>query len=140
MKVTIPMLLLLLALFVPACSSGGSPVSEQINTSPPTVVSPAAVMPTGVVLPAEETLSPDWQGIPIPPDALAGEGDEEGYVFTARVAVEQIRSFYEVELSRLGWESMPTDDASTMMFVRNDETLTISLLTKGDEVLVILSR
>jgi len=139
-KFTVPTILALFVLSVAACSRGKLPVSVPVNTSAPPVVPTATVMPTGIVLPTKETLPPDWQGIPILPEALLGEGDDEGYVFTARVTVEQVRMFYETELPILGWEAIPSTDASTLLFGKENENLIINIIAKGDEVLVLLTK
>lgn len=125
---------LLLILSIHACSRGELPVSD------PPIVSTIAVLPTETVVFTQEVLPSNWQGIPILPDALTGEGDGEGYVFTARSTLEQVRMFYETELPGLGWDSMPTEDVSTMIFVKNDETLTINVFAKEGEVLVLLTK
>jgi hypothetical protein len=107
------------------------------NTSAPQPETPdavAAIAPEGQ--PAAE-----WNGIPIMPNAIAGEGDEESYVFTVKATPQQVQEYYQLELGKLGWQLSVTGDgdSSLMMFTNNASvTLTISLITKGDEVLVLL--
>jgi hypothetical protein len=126
------------AVVLSACSTDTVPDSAPVITS--TLPAIAITLAADVVPPVTLLSSSDWQGIPIMPGALAGEGDEDGYVFTIRSAIEQVRAFYEAELPKLGWKSIPTEDASTMMFIRDDEALAISLMAKGDEILVLLTR
>lgn len=46
----------------------------------------------------------EWNGIPIMPGALAGETVEGTYQFTIAADFDAIKSFYETELSKLGYE------------------------------------
>lgn len=76
------------------------------------------------------------------PDAVAGEGDEEGYVFTIKATPQQVQEYYELELGKLGWQPFPQEDGevSLMLIFMNEDstTLTVSVIAKGDEVLVLL--
>jgi hypothetical protein len=44
------------------------------------------------------------------PGAVAGDGDEEGYVFTIKATPQQIREYYELELGKRGWQSSAEGD------------------------------
>jgi hypothetical protein len=81
-------------------------------------------------------------GTPIMPVAIAGEGDEEGHVFTIRATPQQVHDYYRLELGKLGWQSVAQGDgdSSTMLiFVTNTSaTLTVSIIAKHDEALVLL--
>lgn len=143
--------LLLLALIPAACSAQSIAVPTVASTAVP-VLTPIASTKT----PSSPTTTPDimaqlapegqpasqWDGIPIMPGATTGEGDAEGYVFTVKATLQQIKEFYNLELGKLGWQPLSTDeeDASlTLMFMNNaSATLTISVVTKGDEALVLL--
>jgi hypothetical protein len=107
------------------------PTLARTNTLPPTETSDGA--PEGQ--PASE-----WNGIPIMPEAIAGEGDEESYVFTIKATPQQVQEYYQLELGKLGWHPFATGDGdSSLVFINNtSETLTISTIAKGDEVLVLL--
>jgi hypothetical protein len=78
------------------------------------------------------------------PGAVAGEGDEESYVFTTHATLQQVREFYELEMGKLGWQSSVEGDGTTALmltFTKDaSETLTINVLAKGGEVLVLLSK
>ena len=86
----------------------------------------------------------EWEGIPIMPGATTGEGDEEGYVFIIRATPQEVQEYYQLELEKLGWQAFATDeDGSSLMLVFMNEasaTLTISVIAKGDEVLVLLGK
>ena len=115
------------------------PTLVLTNTSVPQTETPdavAAIAPEGQ--PAAE-----WNGIPIMPDAIAGEGDEESYVFTVKATPQQVQEYYQLELGKLGWQPFATGDGNSsslmLMFTNNaSATLTITIIAKGDEVLVLL--
>ncbi len=74
--------------------------------------------------------------------AIAGEGDEESYVFTIKATPQQVADYYQAELVPLGWQPFGTDnkDASLMLLFmdQSSATLTISIIAKGDDALVLL--
>jgi hypothetical protein len=76
------------------------------------------------------------------PGAIAGEGDEESYVFTIKATPQQVQDYYQVELGKLGWQPLGTEDRdSSLMFTNNaSATITISIIAKGEQVLVLLVR
>lgn len=140
-----------------ACSSFAQPTPTPLPTltftPPPTLT--ATLAPTSTPLPPTETqdaisaLAPEgepaleWQGIPIMPGAIAGDGDEEGYTFTIRATAQDVQAYYERELGKQGWELLAQaegDNSSLMLIFTNDDsgTLSVSILVKGDELLVLL--
>ena len=65
---------------------------------------PAQASPTAeVVLPSGAPLD-EWEGIPVMPGAISGEITADGYLFTTQVDLDEVTSFYETELSNLGFE------------------------------------
>lgn len=150
MKKSIAASLFLLMLVLAACTSFAQPTPTNVPTLTFTVI--PTFIATSTVLPFTETPdavtalvpegqpAPEWNGIPIMPDAIAGEGDEESYVFTVKATPQQVQDFYQAELIKLGWQSGATGDGdSSLIFMNNaSETLTVSIIAKGDEVLVLL--
>jgi hypothetical protein len=144
--------LLLLVLVLAACSSFTQPTSTALPTStviviPTLAATNTSLPPTGTpeavsALVPEGQPASEWNGIPIMPDAIAGEGDEESYVFTIKATPQQVQEYYELELGKLGWQPFATGDGDAslmLMFMNNaSETLTVNILVKGDEVLVLL--
>jgi hypothetical protein len=145
--------LFLLILVLAACSNLIQPNPTGIPTLTLTAV-PTLVL-TNTLLPPTETpdaaaaLVPEgqpaseWNGIPIMPDAIAGEGDQESYVFTIKATPQQVQDYYQLELGKLGWQPFGTGEGNStslmLMFTNNaSATLTISIIAKGDEVLVLL--
>ena len=153
MKKPIAANLLLLILFLSGCSNSIQTTPTIVSTLTLTVA--PTLIPTNTSLPSTEkteavsALVPEgrpaseWNGIPIMPNAIAGEGDEESYVFTVKATPQQVQEYYQLELVKLGWQPFATGDGNSsslmLMFTNNaSTTLTISLIAKGDEVLVLL--
>lgn len=140
MKKTIAVPLLLLALV--ACSDPAQP-TPAISESPTQI---AAVTLVPSPLPPSQTpagqFDAEWQGIPIMPGAMAGEGDEEGYVFTIRATSQQVQEYYQLELGKLGWQRFAQDNSGSSVMLSfvdsTSATLTVSILSNGEEVLVLL--
>jgi hypothetical protein len=142
----------LLILVLAACSSFRQPSPIAVPTITLTILPTLA--PTITFLSPTETpdavssLIPEgqpaseWNGIPIMPEAIAGEGDEESYVFTIKATPQQVQEYYQLELGKLGWQPFATGDGNSslmLMFTNNaSATLTISIIAKGDQVLVLL--
>jgi|SRR5215208_2327012 len=146
----------LLLLALAACSESIPPVATVVPTPTLAAIPALAVTtaPTNMSLPLTATsdvtskLDPqgqteaEWDGIPIMPGALTGEGDEESYVFTIQATSQQVQEYYQAELGKLDWQALAEGDgeASLMLIFTNDAaaTLSISIVTKGDEALVLL--
>ena len=146
-----PVIATLLLLALAACSEFVPPAATVVPT-PTFTASPALTVTTSLPLTATSDATSkldrqgqpeaEWDGIPIMPGALTGEGDEESYVFTIRATPQQVQEYYQAELGKLGWQSLAEGDgeASLMLIFTNDAsaTLSISIVTKADEVLVLL--
>ena len=123
---------------IPTLTLTAIPALTLISTPFPPTSAPDAV----AALAPEGQPASEWNGIPIMPDAIAGEGDEESYVFTIKATPQQVQEYYQLELGKLGWQPSATGDgdSSLTLIFTNDAsaTLTISLIAKGDNVLVLL--
>jgi hypothetical protein len=140
-KENIVVYLFLFVLILTSCSTSAQPTLTPVPTATFTVV--PTLMPTETPLPPTETpaAASQWNGIPIMPDASAGDGDEESYVFTIQATPQQIQEYYELELGKLGWQlsAREAGDASLILtFTKDVSALTVSVITKGDEALVLL--
>ncbi len=146
MKKHVVIHLFLFALILTACSSFAKPPSTPISASTFTAVPTltATHTPTSTPLPPTETpaTASEWNGIPIMPGALAGDGDEEGYVFTIKATPQQIQEYYELEIGKLGWQSSAEGDGVTSLTLTftNDasEIITVNVIAKDDKALVLL--
>ncbi|MCL4262502.1 MAG: hypothetical protein KJ069_04780 [Anaerolineae bacterium] len=75
----------------------------------------------------------EWNGMPIMPQAIAGEGNDESYAFIVEASPNEIQTFYEQELSKLGWSLLGVGEGETgailMVFQNGAEVASISILT-----------
>ena len=147
-----PIAAIVLILHLAACSSFVKSTPTAIPTSTFTAVPTLAPTNTSHQLTetpdAVEALLPEgqpaseWNGIPIMPNAIAGEGDAESYIFTVKATPQQVQDFYQTELRKLGWQSFAQGNGnSSLMLIFMDDastTLTVSIIMKGDEALVLL--
>ena len=132
----------LLLLMLSACSDKIqlTPAVTEVPTEVVTVTPAPSPLPPSQT--SESQPTKEWMGIPVMPGATTGEGDEEGYVFTIKATLQQVQDYYQVELASLGWQpsSQETSNASVILSFTDSAaaTLTVSILSKGDEVLVLL--
>ncbi len=115
-----------------------TPTQSPTETPVPATETPSAPvlrMPTGN--PAKE-----WEGIPIMPNAIAGEGDSKGYSFTIKASVDEIQKFYETKLAKLGWNAFAsgqgTTDAVMLIFMKDTAVLSISIIPQPDGIMYVL--
>ncbi len=92
-------------------------------------------LPSGV--PATE-----WQGIPIMPGAIAGEGNDQGYSFTIQSTLEEIQEFYEGELTALGWELLAAGQGETnsilLIFTKGNSTASLAIMPQADGIIYVM--
>ena len=131
----------LILLLLSACSGKIqlTPAVTEVSTEIATVTQVPSPLPTSHTPESQPTQV--WKGIPVMPGATAGEGDEEGYVFTIKATSQQVQDYYRVELARLGWQSSDQATGNSSVILRFTDsataTLTVSILAKGDEVLML---
>ncbi len=93
----------------------------------------------------EGTPVSEWNGIPIMPQATAGEEftDSSTYSFKVDASVKEAQEFYGAELIKLGWSSsfsMPGgDNVSVQLFQKDDGMLTVTITNVNGSVVVILT-
>lgn len=140
------LLVAILCSMLVACSSTVQATPSTTATAIPTRT--VTLPPTSSPIPSTETPkaqpTSEWNGIPIMPGAIAGEGDDEVYVFTIHATLQQVQEYYRFELEQLGWQSISQeeDDSSATLIFTDDASgmLTVSILSKGEESLVLLAR
>ena len=86
----------------------------------------------------------EWNGIPIMPQATAGqEFDSTTYSFKVGVTSQEVQDFYNTQLTNLGWTqpfNMPGGgEAALMLFEKNDKTLTITVAPVEGSIVVLLT-
>ena len=85
----------------------------------------------------------EWNGIPIMPQATAGqEFDSSTYSFKVGVTPKEVQDFYNAELTELGWNqpfNIPGEsDTAIMVFQKDDQTVTITITTFEGATVVLL--
>ena len=124
---------------IPTLTLSPTPTELPTNTPQPPTDTPdvlSALRPVGI--PDKE-----WKGIPIMPGAIAGNGDNEKYVFTINASLEAIQTYYERELSKSGWDLVTSgagDTGATMLIFNNGKPplMPISIIPDGDLMLVLI--
>lgn len=88
----------------------------------------------------------EWKGIPIMPQATAGQEftQKSAYSFKASVTMQEVQDFYSEKLVALGWNQpydIPSEeDAGLMIFQKGNNLLTISITSSEDACVVILTQ
>ncbi len=115
-----------------------TPTVRPTETSiPPSETSsePVLPMPSGTPLAS-------WNGIPIMPNAIAGDGDSAGYSFTILAEPDEVQDFYETGLAQLGWILFVTGQGSTdtviLMFTKGSDVLSMSIIPQPDGLIYVL--
>ncbi len=146
---------LFLVLFLVGCSAISAPTSTPtlpeptstftplptntptITPVPPTETPSEPVLPTPSGKPASE-----WEGIPVMPDAIAGDGDSQGYSFTVNASPDEIQQFYQKELEKLGWNLLAsgkgTTNAVIMIFTNDTGTASVSIFPQPDGIMLVM--
>jgi hypothetical protein len=89
------------------------------------------------------TPAADWNGIPIMPGALAGEGDELGYTFTTQSNAVEIQGFYESKLATQGYELLAVGEGNAnesvlLIFTKGEAIISLSIFHHEDLNVVLI--
>lgn len=86
----------------------------------------------------------EWRGIPIMPQATAGQEFDENntYSFKVNATVQEVQNFYNEQLAALDWTqpfSFPLEgDGGLMFFEKDGVNLTITITSLEGSVVVLL--
>ena len=86
----------------------------------------------------------EWRGIPILPQAIAGQEFSENntYSFKANVTAKEVQDFYTEKLAALGWSqpfSLPIESEGGLMVFRKDQdSLAVTITPSEGSVVVLL--
>jgi hypothetical protein len=123
---------------VPTSTSTAEPTVTSTETSRPKTETPSSVvlsMPSGTPLVS-------WEGFPIMPNAIAGEGDAEGYSFSISASSDEIQRFYEQELAILGWNMLGVGQGDTgaalLIFTEGASTASVGIFPQAEGVTLVL--
>jgi len=99
----------------------------------------------GDVLNPQGTPVQEWNGIPIMPQATAGQEFSENntYSFKGAMTVQEVQDFYSEQLTALGWNqpfSLPMEaEGGIIVFQKDNSTLTIAVTSAEGSTVVILT-
>ena len=92
-------------------------------------------------MPAGKPVS-NWEGIPVMPKAIAGDGDNQGYSYTIIGLPEVVQAYYEREMPKLGWEKFASGTGTTkailIFFQKGSDLATVSIIPQADNLLYVL--
>src|SRR5512138_1886979 len=137
----------ILAVPMLACGLISNPLSGAQNLAS-TAEAMASALPTGLpdvtkyMNPQGQPVA-EWNGIPILPQATAGEEFSKGtYSFRVNGVSEQdIQGFYNDKLKAAGWDSPFSAQGGSagglMLFTKESQVLTVTI-TKADQDMVVL--
>ena len=124
--------------FTPQPTLTETPTPQPSKTPvPPTATAEELVLP----LPEGEALA-EWRGIPIMPDATAGEEDEDIYTFVIEASPDDVLAYYERELAKQDYVLMAIgiNDAGEMkmlMFTGGNGALSIFFIPSEEGLLMV---
>ncbi len=88
---------------------------------------------------------PEWNGIPIMPQATAGQefSANNTYSFKATATAQEVQDFYNEKLTALGWTQpfkFPAEgNTAVMVFQKENGVLTITITTSDNTTVVLLT-
>lgn len=118
---------------------------EALPSMAPTLEALASSMPdVGNMLDPQGTPVQEWRGIPVMPQATAGQEFSENntYSFKANVTAKEVQDFYNQKLTDLGW-SQPFNvpfqaDGGLMVFRKDQNSLAVTVIASEGSVTVLL--
>ena len=99
----------------------------------------------GDFLNPQGTPAQEWKGIPIMPQATAGQefSERNTYSFKAPVTVKEVQDFYNQKLTALGWSQPFTlpggAEGGIMTFQKDNSTLVVTITSSDKSVVVLLT-
>lgn len=83
----------------------------------------------------------EWNGLPIMPQAIAGDEGSGSYYFTVAATADEIQAFYLEEMERLGWSSLGIGEGTTgallMIFQKETAVASVSILLFNETTMYI---
>jgi hypothetical protein len=134
-----------------ALATQGGLIITQVSGFATYVVPIETILPDPSALPnipsdifdPQSTPLPEWNGIPVMPQASAGDESDGIYVYKIAVTSQEIQDFYNAKLSDLGWESsfsLPMVGTTIMMYSKENQVLSITIMpTDGSDLIVMIT-
>jgi hypothetical protein len=118
---------------------------QALPSAIPTLQALASSIPDfGSMLDPQGIPVKEWRGIPIKPQATAGQEFPENntYSFKAQVTSQEVQDFYTQQLTALGWtQSFPgivQAEGGILVFQKEESGLTVTItVTEGTAVIIL---
>jgi hypothetical protein len=119
---------------------------QALPSAMPTLEALASALPDfSNIFNPQGTPVQEWRGIPVMPQATAGQEFAENNTYSFRVAAtaQEVQDFYNTQLEPLGWNqpfSFPLEDEGGIMVFQKDESvLTITIVASEGSLVVALT-
>ena len=119
---------------------------QALPSAVPTLEALASALPDfGNMFDPQGTPLQEWRGIPVMPQATAGQEFSENntYSFRATATVQEVQDFYEASLTPLGWNqpsSIPLGgEGGFLVFQKDNNVLTVTIVSSEGSVVVVLT-
>lgn len=124
-----------------------SVVSEETLQAIPSAFPTAEAFATSIAdsLDPQGTPVQEWRGVPIMPQAVAGQefSESDTYSFRVNATAQGVQEFYNQQLGTLGWTQpfeVPLEaEGGLLMFQKEDSNLMILIAPSEDALVVILT-
>ncbi len=120
---------------------------QALPSAIPSLEALASAMPDfGNYFDPQGTPVSEWNGIPVMPQATAGQEftDTKTYSFKVNATVKEVQDFYNDEMGKLGWSpmiSMPGEaNGAIQIFQKDNSVLTITIVDTDGTVVVVLTQ
>jgi hypothetical protein len=119
---------------------------QALPSAAPTLEALASALPDFEnIFNPEGTPVQEWRGIPVMPQATAGQEFAENNTYSFRVAAtaQEVQEFYNSQLEPLGWNqpfSFPLEaEGGIMVFQKDESVLTITIVSSEGSLVVALT-
>ncbi len=128
-------------------SAIASVIPEETLQALPSAIPSLEALATdfGNMFDPQGTPAQEWRGIPIMPQATAGQefSENSSYSFKAPATPQEVQDFYTEQLTALGWNqpfSFPVEaEGGILTFGKDNSTLLITITASEGTVVVLLT-
>lgn len=148
----------LVAAFLLACSLISNPINSVKNTANTaqaiasdavalatqaapfeTLIANPTILAVGDIFNPQGAPLAEWNGIPVMPQAAAGEEVTGLYSYTAAATTQEAIDYYKAQLTLLGWSEqfVQEGEPAVMFYVKDPQSLTITIAPAEDGSVLI---
>jgi hypothetical protein len=114
----------LLAMFIFFIATQSTWQSNPVATIRITTTPPVLPLPTGVPI-------TNWNGVPVMPGAISGNGNNDGYAYTVGASPFTVQQFYETQMKTQGFDMFTNDQSTTkailLLFTKDQDAISVSI-------------